>query len=217
MTPMTLEYLDDRLGLADELRLGRATMLEPQDLPGRYGRVIKAIDHVLEVAGCMSVVAGGWAVWRHGYVGRVTQDVDIALAANQVEEFMRVAAVAGFELLPVAPGRWPKLVHKDTGVEVDILPEGGRPGTGDHLAPTLIPHPQDIGAKGNTLRYIPLPALMELKLAAGRARDDADVVELVRANPDQTDIIRLRLERVHADYVSQFDKLVKRARDQDEA
>ena len=58
---------------------------------------------------------------------------------------------------------------------------------------------------------------MELKLAAGRARDDADIVELVRANQDQTDLIRLRLERVHADYASKFDKLVERARDQDEA
>ena len=50
MIRASIEYLGERLGLADQLRLGRATMLEPQDLPGRYGRVIKAIDHVLELA-----------------------------------------------------------------------------------------------------------------------------------------------------------------------
>ena len=113
-------------------------MLQPQDLPGRYGRVVQAVDRVLASAGCEAVLAGGWAVWRHGYVGRVTQDIDIALAANQVEEFLRVASVAGFELLPTPPGRWPKLRHKDTGVEVDILPEGGRPGSAAKPAPTTI-------------------------------------------------------------------------------
>jgi hypothetical protein len=53
-----------------------------------------------------------------------------------------------------------------------------------------------------------------LKLAAGRARDESDVVELIRANPDQVDSIRQSLARVHTDYVAAFDLLVERARDQ---
>jgi hypothetical protein len=189
-------------------------MLEPQDLPGRYGRVIKAIDHVLGVTGCRAVLAGGWAVWRHGFVGRVTQDVDIALAAAEIDEFMRVASFSGFEVLPQLSGGWPKLRHKDTDIEVDILPEGGRPGTAGHQAPTLIPHPSLLGAHGSTLRYVRLPALIELKLAAGRARDDSDIVELVRVNENQVEGIRQHVAAVHADYVQKFDKLVERAREQ---
>src|SRR5262245_39405250 len=114
-------------------------MFEPQDLPGRYGRVVKAVDRLLQVLDCPSVLAGGWAVWRHGYVGRVTQDFDIVLPADRIEEFVRAAAVAGFEVLAVPEGRWPKVWHKDTDVTVDILPEEGRPGPASRPAPTTIP------------------------------------------------------------------------------
>jgi hypothetical protein len=189
-------------------------MLTPQELPGRYGRAIKAIDHLLATMNCESVVAGGWAVWRHGYVARLTEDVDIALPADRVEEFLRVAAVSGFEVLPQQPGRWPKVRHKDSDIKVDVLPEGGRPGTASRLAPTTIPHPARMGAAGPTLRYCALPSLIELKLGAGRARDESDVVELIRANPDRLDEIRAHLAFVHNDYVQAFERLVERAHEQ---
>ena len=133
-------------------------------------------------------VAGRYGVMA--YVSRVTQDVDMALAADRLDEFIHVATVSGFEPLPLVPGRWPKLRHKETGIEVDLLPEGGRPrhefapGADDDSAS------QGSGAAGHTLQYIRLPALIELKLAAGRARDDSDVVELIRANPDQVAAMR---------------------------
>lgn len=214
MNPITLEFLTEQLELADQLLAGRETMLEPQDLPGRYGRVVKAVDRLLEVMNCPSVLAGGWAVWRHGFVGRITQDIDIVLPADRIEEFLRVAAVSGFEVLPHVPGRWPKVRHKETNVKVDILPEGAPPGTASRLAPTTIRHPDALGAVGSVLHYILLPALIELKIAAGRARDESDVVELVRTNPDQVDKMRQHLTSIHPDYVLAFDRLVERARDQ---
>ena len=214
MTAVTLKFLSEQLELADQLSLGRATMFEPQDLPGRYGRVVKAVDHVLAALSCAGLLAGGWAVWRHGYVGRVTQDLDIVLPAGRIDEFMRVAAVSGFEAGPAREGIWPKLRHKDTDTTVDILPEGGRPGTASRPAPTTIPPPSAMGATPGSLRYLPLPFLVELKLAAGRARDESDVIELLRANEDQVDAIRSRLAAVHPDYVAALDKLLQRARDQ---
>jgi hypothetical protein len=210
----TLASLTEHLELADELLAGRGRMFEPQDLPGRYGRVIRALDHLLQVVGCEAVVGGGWAVWRRGFHGRMTQDVDIVLPADRVNEFLRAAAVSGFDVLPQPPGRRPKLMHRETGIKVDILPEGERPGTPSRPAPTTLPHPSAMGAAGVTLRYITLPALIELKLAAGRPRDDADVAELVRANPGQVDAVRRHLASVHPDYVTAFDHLVQRARDQ---
>ena len=151
---LTAETLTQRLELADALLAGRDRMLEPQDLPGRYGRVVRAIDHVLTACDCEAVVGGGWAVWRHGYVGRVTQDIDIALPKASIEAFLQAAAVAGFDVLAQPEGRWPKLCHRETGIEVDILPEGGRPGTAARPAPTTIPHPAKMGAVRGTLRYI---------------------------------------------------------------
>jgi hypothetical protein len=214
MSAVTLASLTERLELADELLARRVEMLDPQDLPGRYGRVVKAVDHLLQVLSCPAVLGGGWAVWRHGYVGRVTQDIDIALPSDRIDEFLRAASMAGFDLLPVPPGRWPKVIHRDTGIEVDVLPEGGRPGTATKPAPTTIPHPGRMGAAGLALRYMSLPSLIELKLAAGRARDESDVVELVRANPDQIDDIRRHLGGVHADYVTAFDALVRRGQEE---
>ena len=189
-------------------------MHEPQDLPGRYGRAVKAVDRILQLIGCEAVLAGGWAVWRHGFVGRITQDIDIVLPAGRIDEFLRVASVSGFEVLPQPAGRWPKVRYKDADMKVDILPEGARPGTSARLAPTTIPHPTHLGAEGSVLRYITLPRLMELKLAAGRIVDDHDVVELIRTNPDQVDAVRRHLAGVHPDYVAAFDLLLTKARDQ---
>ncbi|MCL4191675.1 MAG: hypothetical protein KJZ87_08000 [Thermoguttaceae bacterium] len=212
MAPVTTPcLLAAQLELADILRAGRHATLEPQDLPGRYGRVIAGLDHLLGAVRCPAVVAGGWAVWRHGYLGRVTQDVDVVVPAAATDDLLRAARVAGFDVLPRPAGRWPKLHHRETGIEVAFLPEGATPGTPARLAPTTIPHPSRLGAGESALRYIHLPGLVELKLAAGRTRDDNDVVELIRANADQIDRIRQHLRDVHLLYFSRFDELAARA------
>jgi hypothetical protein len=214
MASVTLEFLTAELEMAERLRADRDTMLEPQDLPGRYGRVIQAIDRLLQAIDCQAVVAGGWAVWRHGYLGRVTQDVDIVLPADRIDELLRVAAVSGFEVLAARAGIWPKLYHKESDINVDVLPEGATPGTPSKPAPTTIPHPARLGAGGSRLKYIHLVGLIELKLAAGRARDESDVVELVRANPGQIDAIRQHLRGVHDRYQAHFEDLITRAQEE---
>lgn len=213
-TVISMERLVAQLELADLLRAGRDTMLEPQDLPGRYGRVIASLDRLLGILQGHAVVAGGWAVWRHGYLGRVTQDVDIVVPADLIDELLRVASVSGFEVLPRREGAWPKLRHKESDIQVDLLPEGATPGTPAKPAPTTIPHPSRLGAREGPLAYISLLGLIELKLAAGRARDESDVVELIRANPDQVDAIRRHLAGVHKRYLARFNELVTRAEEQ---
>jgi hypothetical protein len=216
VSQVTLDFLTKQLELADQLLAGREGMINPQDLPGTYGRVVKAIDHLLEAMRCEAVVGGGWAVWRHGYVGRVTQDIDVALPAARIDEFLRVAAVAGFEVMPQKTGRWPKLFHKETKVKVDILPEGARPGTASDPAPTTIPSPRVMGAKGYALRYMTLESLVELKIAAGRSRDETDVIEVLRANPEKRAHLRGHLEKIHPRYVTRFDELASRAEKQED-
>jgi hypothetical protein len=183
-------------------------MLEPQDLPGRYGRAVEALDQVLHACDCEAVVAGDWAVWRHGYVGRVTQDVDIAIPKDSIDDFLRAASVSDFDMVSQPEGRWPKLHHWETGNDVNILPEGGRPGTASRRAPTTIPHPQTMGAIRGVLKYVSLLSLIELKLAAGRLRDEADVVELMRENRDRIDEVRKHLQRVHPQYAARFEDLL---------
>ncbi len=215
MPPITHQMLAEQLSLADALLAGRETMLTPQDLPGRYGRVVGAIDRLLAATGCEAVVGGGWAVWRHGYVNRVTHDIDIILPADRIKDFLQAASVSGFQVLAQAPGRWPKVRHKETDVQVDIRPEGERPGVPPDYAPSQIPSPATLGATGAKLRYVELPALIELKLAAGRLKDQADVVELIRANQQDVARVREHLANVHARYAEQFDRLVEQARKDD--
>jgi hypothetical protein len=214
MPQTSLEFLKEQIELNDQLVAGREHMFNPQDLPGRYGRVVRAVDHLLQVMECEAVLGGGWAVWHHGFTERLTVDVDIALPATRIEEFLQVASVSGFSLVPPRPGRWPKLMHKETGVKVDILPEGARPGTASRPAPTTIPPPGAMGAQGSTLCYMNLNSLVELKLAAGREKDRADVVVLLRANEERIDAIRKHLGSVHPAYVTTFDELVQSAREQ---
>src|SRR5260370_39801921 len=211
MQQVTPSFLAEQLELADTLLAGRDAMLEPQDLPGRYGRVVKAIDRILQATSIEAVLGGGWAVWRHGYVGRVTQDIDIGLPADRIEDFRQVAAVSGFDMLPIKPGRWPKRVHKETKVRVDILPEGARPGTANQLAPTTIPHPTHMGAAPAKLSYMNLPRLIELKLAARRPQDDADVVALLSANEAQLPEVRAHIASVHVHYFAKIDRLPRSA------
>lgn len=205
---LTADLLSQQLQLADLLLTGRDRMLEPQDLPGRYGRVVKALAQVLAACECDAVVGGGWAVWRHGYIGRVTQDIDIVLPAGQIDEFKQAASVGGFDVLKEPPGRWPKLLHRETGIEVDILPEGGRPGTESKPAPTTIPHPSKMGSVRGELKFASLPSLVELKLAAGRLRDEADVVELIRENGEHIEMLRRHLAEVHPQYARRFEELL---------
>jgi hypothetical protein len=212
---LTAESLVGQLELADALLVGRERMLEPQQLPGRYGRVVKSLDQVVRAVGCDAVVAGGWAVWRHGYFGRVTQDIDIVLPKDRVDEFLKSASLSGFDVLPPPEGRWPKLHHRETQIEVDILPEGGRPGTEARPAPTTIPHPAQMGAASSRLSYIALAGLVELKLAAGRLRDEADVVELIRQNQAEVPGVQQHLERVHRQYATRFAELVAIAQESD--
>src|SRR5438270_6848986 len=209
-------FLRQQLRLADTLLARRSSMHSPQDLPGRYGRVVKAIDRLLGIVGCEAILAGGWAVWHHGFIARVTQDLDIVIPADRLDEFLKVASVAGFDVFPARGGRWPKLLHRETKVDVDVLPEGGRPGMASQPAPTTIPHPSALGAEGRLLRYLRLESLVELKLAAGRPQDEADVVALIRANPDRTASMRAHLLGVHVNYVAAFDRLAETARKLDE-
>jgi hypothetical protein len=216
VSAVSAEFLEQQLNLSDDLRAWRLVMLEPQDLPGRYGRAIRAIDHVLQAMKCEAVLGGGWAVWRHGYAERLTQDLDIALPVRRIDEFLRVAAVSGFEILPQPAGRWPKLRHVESGIQVDILPEGARPGTQLHPAPTAIPAPAAMGAAGFKVSYIQLNSLIELKIAAGRRKDLADVVALLKGNLEHIASLRQHLASVHPQYAAIFDQLVQSAQDEDE-
>ena len=186
----------------------------PRDLPGRYGRATRDLERLTAAADALSVVAGGWAVWHHGYAGRVTEDVDIVVAQSKLGRLQELAGAFGFEYLQPPPGRWPKLRHKETGIDVDVLPEFGIPGTPSHPAPVAIRNPELYQAIAGVLRYITLEGLVELKLGAGRAKDIADIIELIRHNPDSLQAVHNHLSSIHPSYYTRFQQLVIQAEEE---
>ena len=98
-------------------------MSQPSDLPGRFGRTVRDIERLLRATAVPAAVAGGWSVWHHGYVGRVTEDVDIVIPQCGEADLLINAPLFGFDLVPGNPGSWPKLLHQETGIRVDLMPE----------------------------------------------------------------------------------------------
>jgi hypothetical protein len=70
-----------------------------------------------------------------------------------------------------------------------------------------------MGAASGVLKYISLSSLIELKLAAGRLRDEADVLELARENRDRLDEVRQHLLTVHSQYAARFEELLQQLDD----
>lgn len=148
---------------------GRAYSLRPED---SKRRLADELARICEEAGVRPVVIGGLAVNHHGYM-RVTADVDILVARRD--------AVALYRRLRSQPG-WRRYAEgfKNTqlGVGLDICVEGER------TAPRSAEEFPDPAAM-RTIPVDPLPVpvlseLLALKVMSGRARDDADVVELLK-------------------------------------
>jgi hypothetical protein len=122
-----------------------------------------------------SLVAGGYAVQENGYP-RFTQDVD--LIVPDVAEAKAWLSIHGFR---ENQGSSMTLTDRVTRVEVDLLPGGGSVGPG----PLPLPMPTDISREPH---IVDLQTLIEIKLSSylgsplKRAKDLADVVELMKAN-----------------------------------
>jgi len=92
---------------------------------------------------------------------------------DAVHRTMRRVADERFDRMPGRPRRF---THRDTGATFSVLLTGFFPGA------IAFPDPAAVAEQRDDLRVLTLPALVELKLAAGRYQDFADVVNLAREN-----------------------------------
>jgi len=119
-------------------------------------------------------VAGGYAVQEHGY-SRFTSDLDIIVP--DVQTAREKLSINGFK---ENPGSSMTLTDRETKVEIDLLPGGGKVGPGINF-----PVPRVYGS--NPI-FLDLYWLISLKLSSyehnkfSRAKDMSDVVELIKAN-----------------------------------
>lgn len=134
----------------------------------------------LDAAGIPYAIVGALALNEAGY-RRATVDVDVLLTREGLERFKEQNLGRGY--LERRPGG---LGLRDTehGVDVDVVLSGDYPGDGEPK-PVAFPDPAKAAERGARVALLPLPRLVELKLASGmtaphRLRDLADVQELVR-------------------------------------
>lgn len=130
---------------------------------------------VLALFGIPHYVCGGFAVQEHGYP-RFTVDVDIIVP--NLELARQKLCLNGFR---ANPGSKMTVTDRETRVEIDLLPGGGKVDPG----PLTLPMPVDVSEEPQILT---LKSLISSKLSTymgrgiDRAQDYADVVKLIQAN-----------------------------------
>jgi hypothetical protein len=143
-------------------------------------RALQRLAHLLDQAGIPYAVIGAMALNEWGY-RRVTVDIDILLTPEGLASLK--AAVLGRGYVEKFPGSR-GLRDAETGVTIDVVLTGDYPGDG-RPKPVVFPDPADAAVRGQRVALLPLPKLIELKLASGlsaphRLKDLADVLELIR-------------------------------------
>ena len=144
---------------------------------GRVHQIMRRVAAALDRANIPYAIVGGMAVNAHRH-HRTTRDVDFLLTPQGMTAFREIAATEGFD---PAPGRPRRFTDRATSVSFDILLTGLFPGSGAP-GPVAFPDPAAVSQTIDDLRVVDLPTPVQLKLAARRFQDFADVVNLIRAN-----------------------------------
>lgn len=142
---------------------------------------LQKLVRTLDAQGIPYAIIGAMALNEFGY-RRVTVDVDVLLTPESLAAFKANNLGRGYvEKFPGSRG----LRDPEHGVDIDIILAGSFPGDGKPK-PVVFPDPAVAAERGAGVALLPLPRLIELKLASGmtaphRLKDLADVIELVRA------------------------------------
>jgi hypothetical protein len=171
---------------------------------------MRRIAKRLEKAGIPYAIAGGMAVFAHKY-RRTTADVDVLLTREGLEQFR--AKFVG-RTYRQKEGRPRRFVDKVNNVGIDFLVTGLFPGSGKP-GPIAYPPPDAVGVEIGKVQILNLRTLVELKLAARRHQDFADVVNMIRFNDLDESFAAQLHPSVRRDYIECLEE--KRREDEYEA
>lgn len=159
-------------------------------------QALRRIVKRLEKAGISYAIMGGMAVFAHGH-HRATNDVDLLLTEQGFEEFRQRFVPKKYK---PQEGRSRRFIDPKDEVSIDILIAGRYPGSGKP-GPVAFPDPADVREVIKKKWVVNLATLIQLKLAARRHQDFADVVSLIRVhNLDESFQDKLH-PTLHRDYI----------------
>ncbi len=173
-------------------------------------KTLRRLVKRLEKAGIPYAVMGGMAVNAHQR-RRITNDVDLLLTPDGLAEFRKRFVSRNYRQ---SEGRSRRFVDRLNEVEIDFLLTGLYPGSGKP-GPIAFPDPEVVAEQHDGVWVVNLPTLIELKLAARRYQDFADVVALIRVNNLDESFAEQLHPSVRADYIECLEE--KRREDEYEA
>ncbi|MBI3856439.1 MAG: hypothetical protein HY293_12200 [Planctomycetes bacterium] len=171
---MKLSSVEQAMEAMRFMERGKPYALRAEDSKRKLAAELRTLCREI---GVTPVVIGGLAVGHHGYA-RFTAHVDVLMTRDE--------AALLYARLKKEPG-WKRYAEgfKNTYFDVglDICVEGERTSP---RSDEVFPSPRDV----RTVRVRPIPVvalaeLIALKVKSGRARDDADVVELLKRHPSR--------------------------------
>jgi len=144
------------------------------------------VGEILEDHSLPAVVIGGLALAAHGYI-RFTQDVDLGLTAShdQLEALSKDLEKNGYQVEYRVAGPEDPL-----GGVIDIITEAGLVQVISYaerfprvISDALQYSPFDL-SEDSSLKIAPITQLVAMKLYAGGIKSKADILEVLRANPE---------------------------------
>lgn len=170
-------------------------------------KALRRITRKLEELGIAYAVAGGMALFLHGY-RRFTEDVDILVTKNGLKEIHKQLEGRGY-LPPFTRSK--QLRDTELGVRIEFLVAGQYPGDGKPK-PVAFPDPTAAAVDIDGMKCVGLASLIEMKLASGmtstgRARDLVDVQELIATLKLKKDLVSSLNEYVRDTYEKLWDNL----------
>lgn len=172
-----------------------------------FRAVLRDLERLARRGSLPIAIVGGLAAIKHGDP-RETVDADILVGKEDLDRLISESSRHGFAVRRQSKSGWPNLVHKSTGIEVIVVPEGGR---ARDDAPTTIPGPRSVGVKN--FGFANLAGFVELKLASYRQKDIAHVVEVLkRSESRQIAPVRRRIKAVHPVLARRFEEALAQTR-----
>src|SRR5262245_16130458 len=151
-------------------------------------KTMRRLAKRLERANLPYAIIGGMAVYLHGH-RQATGDVNVLLRPGGFDEFCERFVPRKYVRAPECP-RW--FVDRVNEIRVTFRITGRFPGSG-MPGPIAFPDPDEVNETINRVKVVNLRTLIQLKLAARRFQDFADVVSLIRVhNLDESFAHQLR-------------------------
>jgi hypothetical protein len=144
---------------------------------------VEVASRMLREAGIPHALAGGLAVGAHGYP-RTTDDVDFLVGDEAF--VIHAGGLVTLKVPLIAVGN----------VRVDLISLKESAGAGGQLRPAV-----DSPRVSEHIPIVPATALVHMKLTAGRQRDTADLVELLKRGRIDISVIDQYLQ-LHASNLS---------------